>query len=301
MPYLIEIIIQKIAQKNPSHAEKLKSNTKGLEKMLFPDSESFFRKYEQYLEGKGHTIDFGVDCYLRMYSDMLEERWKFKKSGSYSNTSFQEVEKKIYSNKDIMTYHMNGLVLGQFLWFDQYERFRFFKANIALLASKPKRYLEIGGGHGLYMMEALKQLPPNCQFDLIDISLSSIELAKGIINDPKVNYILKNIFDLDDTESVDFFTMGEVLEHLEEPLLLLKKLSRLIKNNGKGYITTPINSAMIDHIYLFKDAEEIRDLLDAAGLQIIKEKIVISEQISYEQAMKLKVPIMYAAFVESKK
>lgn len=301
MQYLIEIILKKIALNNPSHAEKLKSNMLGLEKDLFTDSESFLRKYEQYLERNGHTIDYGVDCYLRMYSDMLEERWKFKKSGTYSNTSFEHVKEHIYNNNDMMTYHMNGLVLGQFLWFDQYERFKFFNENLTQIVSQPKKYLEIGGGHGLYMMQALNLLPSDCQLDLIDISPSSIELSKGIINNPKVNYVLKNIFDLDDTESVDFFTMGEVLEHLEEPSLILKKLRLLIRNNGKGYITTPINSAMIDHIYLFKDAEEIRKLFDTCGLRIIKEKIVISEHISPQQAEKLKVPIMFAAFVEGKK
>lgn len=300
MQYLIEIILKKIALNNPSHAEKLKSNMQGLEKDLFPDSEPFLRKYEQYLERNGNTIDYGVDCYLRMYSDMLEERWKFKKSGTYSNTSFEEVKENVYNNTDIMSYHMNGLVLGQFLWFDQYERFNFFKENLTQIVSHPKKYLEIGGGHGLYMMEALQLLPADCQFDLIDISPSSIELSKGIIHDPKVNYVLKDIFDLHDSESIDFFTMGEVLEHLEEPSQLLKKLSLLIKNNGKGYITTPINSAMIDHIYLFKNADEIRDLFNACGLRIIKEKIVISEHISPQQAEKLKVPIMFAAFVEGK-
>ena len=300
MEYLIEKIIRTIEVKNPTHAEKLKSNLQGLEKDLFPDSEVFFRKYENYLERKGLTLDFAVGCYLHMYSDMVEERWKFKKSGNYSNTSFEEVQKKVYGNKDIMTYHMNGLVLGQFLWFDQYERYTFFKENIGQLVSDPKRYLEIGGGHGLYMMEALRTLPSDCQFDLIDISPSSIELSKGIINDTKVIYSLKNVFELEDTDSVDFFTMGEVLEHLEEPKLILKKLSGLIKNKGKGYITTPVNSAMIDHIYLFNNVEEIRELFEASGLKIIKEKMVISERISYEQAMKLKVPIMFAAFVESK-
>lgn len=300
MEYLIKTIIRKIEVKNPTHAEKLKNNMQGMEKDLYSDSEVFFRKYENYLERIGLTLDFAVDCYLHMHSDMLEERWRFKKTGKYSNTSFEEVKNRVYGNKDIMTYHINGLVLGQFLWFDQYERYIFFKNNLVQFASEPKRYLEIGGGHGLYMMEALQLLPANCQFDLIDISPSSIELSKGIINDRKVNYSLKNVFDLEDTESVDFFTMGEVLEHLEEPALILKKLSRLIKNKGKGYISTPVNSAMIDHIYLFNDVEEIRELFDASGLKIIQEKIVISEHISYEQAMKLKVPIMYAAFVESK-
>ena len=39
---------------------------------------------------------------------------------------------------------------------------------------------------------------------------------------------------------------------------------------------------------------------DGSHLKIITEKIVISEHLSAEQAEKLKVPIMYAAFVESK-
>lgn len=299
MEFLIENIINKIALLNPAHAEKIQHNIHDVKNELFKDSELFFSKYKDYLKRNNLTLDFGVDCYLKLHNGMLEERWKFIKKGTYSNTSFKEVENSIYGNDETMTSHMNGLVLAQFLWFEQYDRFCFFKNNLLQYVSKPKTYLEIGGGHGLYMLKALELLPSSCQFDLIDVSKSSIKLSKGIINNLKVNYINKNIFDLDDNINIDFFTMGEMLEHLENPLQMLKKLKQLIKKTGKGYITTPINSPMIDHIYLFNNAEEIRKLFKDAGLKIIKEKITISEHISPEIAKKHRVPIMYAAFVQS--
>ena len=57
---------------------------------------------------------------------------------------------------------------------------------------------------------------------------------------------------------------------------------------------------MIDHIYLFNNEDEIRGLFNLAGLEILEEKIVISEHIARKMAEKFKVPIMYAAFVKRK-
>ena len=199
-----------------------------------------------------------------------------------------------------MTYHMHGLVLAQFLWFDQYERIRFFIQNLKKYFPSQNKYLEIGGGHGLYIFEALNHLPEIKQFDLVDISQSSLDLAKGIIDTSRINYHLKNIFDFSDAEKYDFITIGEVLEHVEDPLSLLKKIARLLSENGVCYITTPINAPMIDHIYLFHNATEIRDLFDLAGFKIIEERIVISEKMTEKEAAKYKVPVMYAAFIKIK-
>ena len=55
---------------------------------------------------------------------------------------------------------------------------------------------------------------------------------------------------------------------------------------------------MIDHIYLFHNENEIREMLNEAGFTIIEERIVISEKITEKQAAKFKVPVMYAAFIK---
>lgn len=300
MPTAIDIILQKIAAKNPEHAAKLTSHINGLGDDYRDLANAFFDKYTSYLESNAMHLDFGIQCYLHMIADMLEERFQFMMSGNYSNTSFDEVEKRIYGNPEIMTYHMHGLVLAQFLWFDQYERIRFFIDHLKPYFPSRNKYLEIGGGHGLYIFEALHLLPETKQFDLVDISQSSLDLAKGIINSDRINYYLKNIFDFEDDQKYDFITMGEVLEHVENPLGLLKKIATLLSENGVCYITTPINAPMIDHIYLFRDAKEIRDMFDLAGFEIIKEKIVISEKMTEKEAAKYKVPVMYAAFIKIK-
>ncbi|MBC7643004.1 MAG: class I SAM-dependent methyltransferase [Flavobacterium sp.] len=244
------------------------------------------------------TIDFGVTCYLHMIDDMLEERYNFLRTGQYSNTSFEAVEKRVYGDSKIMDYHMHGLVLAQFLWFDQYDRILFFMDNFKKYKLHTNNYLEIGGGHGLYINQAIKILPEITHFEMVDISQSSLNLAKGILDTDKIKFYLKNIFDFSSSEKYDFVTMGEVLEHVEQPLELLKKAAELLNEDGVFYITTPINAPMIDHIYLFSNEQEIREMIHAANFEIIDEKIVISEKITSEKAAKQKVPIMYAAFLK---
>jgi len=188
----LEHILTTIGNIHPEHASKLSGNNSYLNGAYTSMAESFFGKYEAYLHKINKTIDFGVSCYLHMHDDMLEERIKFIQTGSYSSTSFVEVERRVYGNPEIMTYHMHGLVLAQFLWFEQYERIKFFCDNLNKYATSCTQYLEIGGGHGLYLNEALKLLHSTRRFDLVDISESSLQLAKGIINDPGVNYYLNN-------------------------------------------------------------------------------------------------------------
>lgn len=300
MDNYIQLLLEKIEAKNPEHAAKLRKNLEGMDSTYFEMAGRFYSNYDAYLQREAQTLDFGISRYLKLCADMTDERIKFMATGKYSSTSFEEVEKRVYGNTDTMTYHMHGLVLGQFLWFEQYERIKFFCDRIQHYAGdKPGKYLEIGGGHGLYMMEALRHLTAYNRFDLVDISESSLQLAKGIINDPRVNYYLKNIFDFTESDKYDFITMGEVLEHLEDPLQILKKIATLIGDTGRAYLTTPVNSPMIDHIYLFNHEQEIRDLFREAGLEIVEEKVVISEKIPESRARKYKAPIMYAAFVKS--
>ena len=298
MQGILQEILNKIATRNPNHAEKLQQNLEVLDNQYQQTANAFFDKYHNYLLKNNMAIDFGIDCYLHMIDDMLEQRFDFIRTGQYSNTSFADVEKRVYGNPEIMNYHMHGLVLAQFLWFDQYDRILFFTDNFRKYNLSKNNYLEIGGGHGLYINEAIKTMPEIAQFEMVDISQSSLDLAQGILNTDKINFYLKNIFDFDATQKYDFITMGEVLEHVEQPLELLQKAGELLNPNGVFYITTPINAPMIDHIYLFNNADEIRSIIRSANFEIIEEKIVISEKITPEKAARQKVPVMFAAFLK---
>jgi 2-polyprenyl-3-methyl-5-hydroxy-6-metoxy-1,4-benzoquinol methylase len=201
-----------------------------------------------------------------------------------------------------MQYHMHGLVLAQFLWPDQYCRFSFFRDHLPHYRNRVGRYLEVGSGHGLYLLEAMRLLDRATSFDAVDISPSSMALVQGMVGDStqnrNVQFRLMDIFDLPEAEPYDFITMGEVLEHVEQPLNLLRRLHQMLSPAGRAYITTPANAPTRDHIYLFNNAAEIREMFTSAGFAIENEVAYYPAGVSPEKAARLKLPLMFAAFLK---
>ncbi len=298
MKDLLQYILDYIETNNPAHAARLKSRIDENDIEYASKATSFFNRYKSYIESRGKTIDYGIDCYLKLCTQMVFERLEFLRSGKYANSSFDDVEKQIYLNPEMFEYHMHGLVFAQFLWQEQYTRFKFFSGNIGSALKSRSKYLEIGGGHALYILEAVNNAPENVSFQLVDISPSSMELAKGITEGLKIEFQLKNIFAFEHDEKFDFITMGEVIEHVEDPLSLLIKVHKLLASGGMAYITAPANAPTIDHIYLFNNADEVRAMLKQAGFKISSEKVQYAENATEEKARKFKIALMYAAFVK---
>jgi SAM-dependent methyltransferase len=287
---------ERIRELDPVYADAVCNAIASLEPPLRQRAEAFLNAFYRFMQGTGRSYEQGIQCHMRLRETMVEERFYFLRNGSYSSTSFAEVNQRVYANPEIMTTHMYGLVFAQFLWPDQTERFRFFWETLPEYAAGIKDYLEIGGGHALYIREALSALP-DAAFDLLDISSSSIDLARGICDSDRVKFHLGDIFDFSEESRYDFVTMGEVLEHVEDPLSLLTRVRQLLKPRGSMYITTPANAPMVDHIYLFHNEGEIRSLLQRAGFTIDRERMRFAGDLSVEQSRKRKLPLMYAAFV----
>ncbi|OFX67890.1 MAG: hypothetical protein A2X12_07335 [Bacteroidetes bacterium GWE2_29_8] len=291
-------IYNKIAEKSPIHAKKLKKNMKHYNDVYFQRSDDFIIKYLKFLNTLGKDIDYSIDCYLKMLDDIIAEDTYFKKFGKYSSSSFEEVNNRVYGNPNIMEYYMHGLLISQFLWKQHYQIYNYFIENIKEYSNSTNSYLEIGAGHGLYLSEAVKILDKNAIIDVVDISESSINLAKNLINNDRINFTLANIFDFNSNKKYDFITMGEVLEHVENPLSLLLKLNELLNKNGTLYITAPTNAPTIDHIYLFKNINEIKSLLNKAGFKIEKDIYFYAEDLPEEMAEKMEIALMYGAFLK---
>jgi 2-polyprenyl-3-methyl-5-hydroxy-6-metoxy-1,4-benzoquinol methylase len=294
---IIDNIIQLLKVKSPLVAKKIMRNLKRVDSRHAQFAAYYFNKYDNYLNKQGKSLEYGVDCFVRLMNDMLFLRTEFLQSGKYINTSFDEVNRAVYSNPFVMEYHMQGLLLAQFLWPDQYVRFTFFHDN--LLRYQPiSNYLEVGGGHGIYINDAVTQLSALSSFDLVDISESSLKLSRAMLHDKAINYYHEDIFNFSPGYTYDFITIGEVIEHLETPQKMLQRLRELLSDHGTIYLTTPINAPMIDHIYLFNNEQEIRDLIVDSGFSIVQELLAISEDVSLQTAAELKLPLMYAAFLK---
>jgi 2-polyprenyl-3-methyl-5-hydroxy-6-metoxy-1,4-benzoquinol methylase len=233
-----------------------------------------------------------------MIADINSETVEFVRTGKYTSSTFEEVNKRVYGRPETMEYYMHGLIMSQFLWKHHYQILDYFINTLPQYKEQTKSYLEIGAGHGLYLSKALEILNNDTTFTVVDISETSIDLAKRFTDDKRINFNVKDIFDFNEKEKYDFITLGEVMEHVEDPLKLLIKLHGLLSDDGILYITTPTNAPTIDHIYLFNNVQEIRDLLNKAGFTIVSEMPFLAEDVSMEKAEKFKITILYGAFLK---
>jgi len=297
METILNYIVRKISSRNPVHSKKLKSNLANADDAYFSRADLFLKKYTDVLQCQNKTIDYAIDCYLQMLADVNYESVQFIQTGTYSSKSFAEVNKRVYENPEVMDYYMHGLLLSQFLWTHHYKILLFFERVIGEYSDSISNYLEVGGGHGLYISEAMKIVSDKARYSLVDISQRSVELSKMMIGDGKVSFFLTDVFDHHPDTEYDFITMGEVLEHVEDPVRLLKKIRSLLREDGRVFITAPTNAPAIDHIYLFRNADEIRSVVSSAGFRIMDELCVYSEDVTEEIAEKYKVSMMFAGIL----
>jgi 2-polyprenyl-3-methyl-5-hydroxy-6-metoxy-1,4-benzoquinol methylase len=298
MDPLLRQIIAQIDLRNPVHAKKLKKNLDGAGDEYFARAALFLNRYEKFTRGIGKNLDYGIECYLRVVADVMHEQMRFITTGEYSSKSFEDVQRRVYDNPGVMEYYMHGLMLSHFLWLHHYKVLSFFIRTLPRYRGRVSNYLEIGGGHGLYISEALEVLSNGVSFEVLDISESSLAMARQFVDDRKVCFILGDIYSFEPGKRYDFITMGEVLEHVENPLGLLVRLHDLLSNQGHLFITAPTNAPAIDHIYLFRSVEEIRGVIRAAGLEIVDEISLCAEAVSLEKAERLKLTVIYGAFLK---
>ena len=269
LPEKLSKVIEYYSTTNPVHFYSL-ANQLPLEDLTYVKKvEEHLLSFNQLMIEIGKDFNYGLNCYSRKICDIIEEQIQFTHNGMYSHSSFDEVNKNVYNNPEVMEYHTIGLLLMQILRVNNYKKLNDFISIIAKRKKTIKKYLEIAGGHGLYTMEVCKILQHNAVIDFIDISEVSIQIAKSFLKGWNVRFHHQNIFNYEPGIKYDFITLGEILEHLEDPRELLLKTKSMLTDAGLCFITIPINMPAIDHIYLFKDKNEIRTMICNAGLKIV--------------------------------
>jgi 2-polyprenyl-3-methyl-5-hydroxy-6-metoxy-1,4-benzoquinol methylase len=84
-----------------------------------------------------------------------------------------------------------------------------------------------------------------------------------------VELVCQDLFAAPCDRSFDAVVASEVLEHLERPAAALTRLRALMRPGGLAFLNVPVNSPAPDHIFLWREASHIRELVDAARLQVI--------------------------------
>jgi len=296
--------VELIYRKAPLQKKKIEKHFSSQPPQFFSEANKFSEQYIGYLESQNIKVDYAVGAYLKMCNDMLRCQVGFMKSGEYPTKKATDALENVYNNANEMQSYMIGLALSQFLWSSHYQIFTFFKESLEKFSPFTQSYLEIGPGHGLFLSQAMKLLTECKDYVTVDISPTSIQITKSIMQHvfagdaDKVVYYHKDMLDLSLEDQYDFISMGEVIEHVNFPDKLLIKLKDLLTKNGKGFVSTCVDCPAADHVYHFRSVGEIRTLIEKCGLSIVDERICPVEDLPMEEIIRRKITINYCCIVQ---
>lgn len=296
-------IVNAVIAKSPFQKKKMDLYLSEMDAQFYSRAEEFAIDYGRYLTSQGLPFDYAINAYLDMCKNMLKCQIEFMKTGAYSSSDHNQAFVEVYSNQNLMTSYMIALALSQFLWSTHYKIYLDFERSIIDNATKINSYLEIGPGHGLYLRKAIQYLKPETGIHAVDISPASIGITKSIISHfyptiSNVTFWTGDILAYDTSAKYDFITMGEVLEHVNAPHLLLSRLMTLLSDSGTAFVTTSINSPAVDHVYHYKSVEDVRDMISDSGLKIIKEQVLpVEDHLPMDEIVSRRITINYSAEV----
>lgn len=271
LPQKVSEVLNIILEENPMHKKFL---TNALAYATMAELE-MMDKYLTFCSKKDLDAAYMANSYLMYVGDTIKEQIYFLKNKNYRYKTYAEVASHVYDDKNYMDQYMYGLAITTFLWPNHLDMVRLFSDTIP--KRKSGKYLEVGPGHGYYLMQAM-ELGIYDEFLGIDISASSIQQTKDIIDYFKPDYKDKYSLQLIDfleakdlkSNSYDAIIIGEVLEHVERPEDFLKRVVDLAKDDAYIFVTTVVNAPAIDHIFLWRNKEDLETLIKSSGLKIKK-------------------------------
>jgi 2-polyprenyl-3-methyl-5-hydroxy-6-metoxy-1,4-benzoquinol methylase len=287
-------LVERISERRPLHAKFVKDAFALLDREESGDADS----YLAHLLSQ-HSLDFIAESYETILDDTFDAQLFFMSEGRYRHSTFEEVANSVYFEPSYMKRYMVGLAITNFLWPNHLAIRRFFRKTFPW--DRGGTYLEVGPGHGLFLLQALRN-PYLERYVGVDISPASLALTAEVVRHlmPKAMHRLQLIEAdfLAETElngSYDLLVLGEVLEHVERPRSFLERLKSLAAADAHIFVTTCINAPAIDHITVFSTQADVEDLIRDSGLAILERLSVpyVGRSLSECVAQRLPINVAY--------
>lgn len=245
----------------------------------------------------GHAEDYKWLC-----GQILEEEFYFRKHKTYRFKTFAETNEHVYSNDEFMRRYMNGLLYSQVLWYIHASSLLFYSQRVAARVPVGGKVLEVGPGHGLLLFLALRDLNMSqaVAWDINPVSLDQTRHALeklGALD--RARFAVRDIHALEAVdETFDLIILSHLLEHLEDPVGVLKKLAPLLSQSGLIFVSVPVNAPMPDHLILLQSPEEAEGLLTDGGFRAIEISHHTTHGMSLTRAMRLKTAVTCSIIAE---
>ncbi|GHV60042.1 SAM-dependent methyltransferase [Campylobacterota bacterium] len=240
-----------------------------------------------------------ADHYLWLVNIYRIEAVYFFEHGSYRCKNQAEADAAVYSNREIMEHYMYALLLTQVLWQAHFDTYLYLTDRLEKhIKTDTPTVLEIGPGHGFFS-RLINNRYPSAALDLVDISAQSLEMSRKMVGEgERIRYINGDVFEFGG--KYDLIILGEVLEHLDSPRQILRKISELLSERGILWITVPTNSPAPDHVYLFSSRSEVLAMIEESGLSVIESGGFPADGFDEQTANERKLTVMVGAFCTPK-
>lgn len=239
--------------------------------------EPWVNEFEQVLNALFPTVQAitaAAKGYAAFAINSMRLQATFERERSYKCKTYEQAAQEVYFNEQhMMEEYLPGLLLSHFLWPHHYRQLQFFESAFvqAMRVRGATSFMEVGIGTGLYSSLLLRKLPAVSGMGL-DISPSSKLFTetqmRAIGVGERYRVELRDVTANPVEPKTDWLVCVEVLEHLDDPVAFLHGLRRNMAPDAKAFITAALNSAHADHIYLYRNSDEVLAQLTEAGFAL---------------------------------
>ena len=268
-PAVVDALVASIVDQFPVHRGFLEQALVG----ATADELDRLARYVEFCQGKGLSVEYLAESYLTILGDTLEEQLYFRETGHYRHATFAEVAESVYHDRDYMDRYMYGLAISTFLWPNHVHMSRFLRRHLP--SDRRGSYLEVGPGHGFLLLSAV-EVGAFDDYLAVDLSAASVAQTRTFVQhvypQAPARVEQRDFLTADDLEpgSFDAVVMGEVLEHVEQPGVFLRRIAELARPEAFIFVTTCINAPAVDHIYLWRSTDDLERLITDSGLRIVE-------------------------------
>jgi SAM-dependent methyltransferase len=215
--------------------------------------------------------------YISFCNTFFEKQIDFMRTQQYRASDYEQINADVYQNVDYMSrIYYPALLLSYLFSSNYFALYRNFRERFIPMAQQAKGFsCEIGIGHGLLSASLLASIPglAGCGIDISPVAVEVTERVSSFFR--LLRPIVTQVADatqsipLEDGRAYPVMICAEVLEHLPDPAKILRNIHTALAQDGILFLTASVNMESVDHLYLFHSDDEVVQMVEDCGFQVI--------------------------------
>ncbi len=222
------------------------------------------------------AFDDAAHGYAKYCIGVAQAQRIYERAGRYTPEGMPEIMSGVYEDDGYMVPYMWAAILIYAFWPSMVNHIAMFRDEFLRRLPNNATVLELATGHGVLSLLAAEERP-DIQIEGVDISPPAVAVANRLLaaagHGGRVRFAIKDALKPDD-RSCDRDYQGIIsamlAEHLSDPKLLFKAISRRISQEGLVFFSTAVESPQRDHVFEFNQESQPLQMAEAAGLRVTR-------------------------------